>query len=92
MENSILYTFSTIAQALGGAFALLAAFVLFRFQSLDASMLNASTGLRRIWRNQTDRFPLNYERPRLSSRIGPQQAADLDVDFGRIIRFYHAKL
>jgi hypothetical protein len=42
MENSILYTFSTLAQALGGAFALLSAFVLFRFQSLDASMLNAS--------------------------------------------------
>jgi hypothetical protein len=39
MENSILYTFSTIAQVLGGASALLAAFVLFRFQSLDASVL-----------------------------------------------------
>jgi hypothetical protein len=54
MENSILYTFSTIAQALGGAFALLSAFVLFRFQSLDASMLNASTGLRTIWKKQPD--------------------------------------
>lgn len=54
MENSILYTFSTIAQALGGAFALLSAFVLFRFQSLDASMLNASIGLRCIWTNKAD--------------------------------------
>jgi hypothetical protein len=54
MENSILYTFSTIAQALGGAFALLSAFVLFRFQSLDASMLNASVGLRSIWKTPTD--------------------------------------
>jgi hypothetical protein len=54
MENSILYTFSTIAQALGGAFALLSAFVLFRFQSLDASMLNASTGLRSIWKTPAD--------------------------------------
>jgi hypothetical protein len=54
MENSILYTFSTIAQALGGAFALLSAFVLFRFQSLDASMLNASTGLRSIWKKPSD--------------------------------------
>jgi hypothetical protein len=54
MENSILYTFSTIAQALGGAFALLSAFVLFRFQSLDASMLNASTGIRSIWRTPKD--------------------------------------
>jgi hypothetical protein len=54
MENSILYTFSTIAQALGGAFALLSAFVLFRFQSLDASMLNASVGLRSIWKTPSD--------------------------------------
>jgi hypothetical protein len=54
MENSILYTFSTIAQALGGAFALLSAFVLFRFQSLDASMLNASLGLRSIWKTAGD--------------------------------------
>jgi hypothetical protein len=54
MENSILYTFSTIAQALGGAFALLSAFVLFRFQSLDASMLNASVGLRSIWKAPAD--------------------------------------
>jgi hypothetical protein len=54
MENSILYTFSTIAQALGGAFALLSAFVLFRFQSLDASMLNASIGLRSIWKTSAD--------------------------------------
>jgi hypothetical protein len=54
MENSILYTFSTIAQALGGAFALLSAFVLFRFQSLDASMLNSSRGLRSIWKTPAD--------------------------------------
>src|ERR1700743_1059143 len=54
METSILYTFSTIAQALGGAFALLSAFVLFRFQSLDASMLNASVGLRSIWKTPGD--------------------------------------
>jgi hypothetical protein len=54
MENSILYTFSTIAQALAGAFALLSAFVLFRFQSLDASMMNASKGLRSIWKTPAD--------------------------------------
>jgi hypothetical protein len=30
MDNGLLYTYSTIAQALGGAFALLAAFVLYR--------------------------------------------------------------
>jgi hypothetical protein len=54
MENSILYTFSTIAQALGGAFALLSTFVLYRFQSLSASMLNSSVCLRSIWTNPGD--------------------------------------
>jgi hypothetical protein len=38
MENALLYTFSTIAQTLGGAIALLSAFVLYRFQSLDDAL------------------------------------------------------
>jgi hypothetical protein len=54
MENSIYYTFSTIAQALGGAFALLSAFILYRFQSLNDSMLNASVGLKSIWNDPAD--------------------------------------
>jgi len=49
VENSILYTFTTIAQALAGAFALLSAFVLYRFQALNESMFKASVGLRSIW-------------------------------------------
>lgn len=49
MENSLLYTFSTIAQALGGAFALLSAFVLYRFQSLDGSMKKSSQELVSMW-------------------------------------------
>ena len=46
MENGLLYTFSTIAQALGGAFALLSAFVLYRFQSLDRAMWEDSNQIR----------------------------------------------
>jgi hypothetical protein len=46
MENALLYTFSTIAQTLGGAIALLSAFVLYRFQSLDASMAKEAKELR----------------------------------------------
>ena len=38
MENALLYTFTTIAQALGGTFALLAAFILYRFQTLNDLM------------------------------------------------------
>lgn len=37
MEHALLYTFSTIAQALGGAFALLSAFMLYRLQSCKAA-------------------------------------------------------
>jgi hypothetical protein len=40
MEYALLYTFSTSAQALGGAFALLAAFVLYRFQVIGPTMAN----------------------------------------------------
>src|SRR5580698_7290939 len=35
MENTLFYTFTTIAQSVAAAFGLLAAFVLFRFQNLD---------------------------------------------------------
>lgn len=38
MENSFFYTFSTIAQTLAGAIALLAAFVLYRLQSLNVEI------------------------------------------------------
>jgi hypothetical protein len=38
MENTFFYTFSTVAQTLAGAIGLLAAFVLFRLQSLNAEI------------------------------------------------------
>ncbi len=38
MENAFFYTFSTIAQTLGGALALLGAFVLYRLQGLSAEI------------------------------------------------------
>ena len=46
MENALYYTFSTIAQALAAAIALLGAFTLYRLQLLQASMLEAATILR----------------------------------------------
>ena len=46
MENALLYTFSTMAQHLGGAIALLSAFVLYRFQSLDTAMTKEARDLR----------------------------------------------
>jgi hypothetical protein len=58
MENALLYTFSTIAQALGGAFALLAAFALYRFQSLGPMMSLDSTQIR----GELSRGGANFER------------------------------
>jgi hypothetical protein len=49
MENGLLYTFSTIAQALGGAFALLSAFVLFYFQALQKNMAEDAETLADNW-------------------------------------------
>ena len=49
MENGLLYTFSTIAQALGGAFALLSAFALYKFQSLKEMMHRDADMISTIW-------------------------------------------
>lgn len=38
MSNALYYTFSTIAQTLAGAMALLAAFLLYRLQTLNQGM------------------------------------------------------
>ena len=46
MESALLYTFSTIAQALGEPFALLAAFVLYRFQTLNTLLWDDSAQVR----------------------------------------------
>lgn len=42
MENALFYTFSTIAQTLAAAIALLGAFVLYRLQSLSAEIEDAA--------------------------------------------------
>ena len=56
MENSFFYTFSTIAQTLAGAIALLAAFVLYRLQSLNAEI--ESIGVRLAgWIDQVSQQP-----------------------------------
>lgn len=46
MDSTLYYTFSTIAQALAAAIALLGAFTLYRLQLLVASMLEAAAILR----------------------------------------------
>ena len=42
MENALFYTFSTIAQTLAAAIALLGAFVLFRLQTIGATLQELS--------------------------------------------------
>ena len=43
MENALFYTFSTIPQVLAAAIALLAAFVLYRLQTINAQIEEKST-------------------------------------------------
>jgi hypothetical protein len=45
-ENALYYTLSTIAQALAGAFAVLAAFVLFRLLAVDRAIQEGKNLLR----------------------------------------------
>lgn len=68
MENGLLYTFTTIAQALAGAFALLSAFVLYRIQLLNASMSFDSARMNNIWR--TSEEVAHADALRIRSRYG----------------------
>jgi hypothetical protein len=62
VENALLYTFSTVAQALGGMFALLAAFVLYRSQSLESMMGSDSRLLMTMWASsQSNEENLHHE-------------------------------
>lgn len=49
MENTLYYTFSTIAQALAGAVAFLGAFVLFRLQSIAHQLRGSADLLSESW-------------------------------------------
>src|SRR5882762_7665944 len=51
MENTLYYTFSTIAQALAGAIALLGAFVLYRVQSIDRDLYEAADAVLMSWQD-----------------------------------------
>jgi hypothetical protein len=59
MENGLLYLFTTIAQCLAGAIALLAAFALYRMQSLAKEM----AGLCQLLGIPFNRLSLNREDP-----------------------------
>lgn len=49
MENTLYYTFSTIAQTLAGAVAFLGAFVLFRLQAISHLLQSSAELLSRVW-------------------------------------------
>lgn len=49
-DNAVYYTFSTISQTLGGAMALLGAFVLYKLQSIYAQIENEISGLLQLYR------------------------------------------
>jgi hypothetical protein len=49
MENTLYYTFSTIAQSLAGAIAFVGAFVLFRLQAISQALRSGADILGRLW-------------------------------------------
>lgn len=54
MENALFYTFSTIPQTLAAAIALLAAFVLYRLQSINTEIEEKSLTVQQLCINQKD--------------------------------------
>jgi hypothetical protein len=54
MDNAVYYTFSTIAQTLAGAIALLAAFGLYRFQILSKALETHAKDLREQYSEEVD--------------------------------------
>ncbi len=52
MENALFYTFSTIPQVLAGAIALLAAFVLYRLQTINSQIEEKSSTMQQLCMDQ----------------------------------------
>jgi hypothetical protein len=71
IPNALFYTFSTIAQALAGAITLLAAFVLYRLQSLRAEIADDSEHISGTYSVAASRYDANIaEQIRLLYREG----------------------
>ncbi|MDX6497014.1 MAG: hypothetical protein QOG23_274 [Blastocatellia bacterium] len=54
MDNAVYYTFSTIAQTLAGAIALLAAFGLYRFRILSTALETHAKDIREQYSEEVD--------------------------------------
>lgn len=59
MENTLYYTFSTIAQTLAGAIALLGAFILYRLQKLNNGLDDHAKFIRKQYSEEEDLISLN---------------------------------
>jgi len=59
MENTLYYTFSTIAQTLAGAIALLGAFILYRLQKLNNGLDDHAKFIRKQYSEEEDLVFLN---------------------------------
>ena len=59
MENTLYYTFSTIAQSLAGALALLGAFVLYRVQNIDRDLQDSMNLIADSW-YEDEKFKLAF--------------------------------
>jgi hypothetical protein len=59
MENTLYYTFSTIAQTLAGAIALLGAFILYRLQKVNSGLDDHAKFIRKQFSEEEDLVFLN---------------------------------
>lgn len=59
MENTLYYTFSTIAQTLAGAIALLGAFILYRLQKVNSGLDDHAKFIRKQYSEEEDLVFLN---------------------------------
>src|SRR6478672_9742333 len=87
MESTLYYTFSTIAQTLAGAIALLGAFILYRLQKLNNGLDDHAKFIRKQYSEEEDLVFLNsfivkgeYKKFLKYTRAKPVVAAGPDQD------------
>jgi hypothetical protein len=81
MDTTLYYTFSTIAQALAGAVALLGAFVLYKLQSIDRELNDAVDTISMPWQDDAviQQFLAAGDLAAVVSEIGRRVAAPMTV-------------
>ena len=96
METALYYTFSTIAQTLGGAIALLGGFVLYRFQLLARSIEDTAEYLRKEFKSKRRELHDKIDKARFDSDYRlvhevSQAYSEEGIDPPTIQKYYSAR-